>query len=78
MSSREELKCGLPPGSIHGPLLFNIYINDLPLVCKKIEFILFADDTTRTPVRMHVIQDRQKLQNTFKWLKSEKISAQFR
>ena len=78
ISDFEIIKHGVPQGSILGPLLFLLYINDIAESSRILDFYLFADDTTI----FHSDKDPRKLEQTLntelshvsKWLIANKLS----
>ena len=78
-SSRRKLLCGVPQGTNLGPLLFLLFINDLPNCSELFRFTLFADDSTLTvKFSKHEFNItstiNRELINVNNWLISNKIA----
>ena len=58
-STSRSITCGVPQGSVLGPVLFILYINDVCNVSSVLKFVLFADDTNIfcSNTSLHELQD---------------------
>ena len=78
LSSYRFLPCGIPQGTILGPLLFLIYINDLPNCLTHSRPRMYADDTNLTFASNNVCDIDYKvnedLHNVNKWLIANKLT----
>ena len=74
-----EIKCGVPQGSILGPLLFILYVNDLQRALKQATSLLFADDTSiyysHSDIKQLEATLNSELQSLDIWMKSNKLSV---
>ena len=75
-----KILCGLPQGSILGPLLFLIYVNDMNQAVSS-DLLLYADDSCLAFQRKHVTKIETHLNNDFsnlcEWFLDNKLSIHF-
>jgi len=78
-SNMRNILCGVPQGSILGPLLFLLYVNDIVNVSTILKFVLFADDTTITYSHKNIDSQygiiNEELKKVSNWFKVNKLSV---
>jgi len=78
LSKSRSLSCGVPQRTILGPLLFLLYINDLPNSLSNCEPRMYADDTHLTYAGDNAVniqwRQNQDLENVHNWLRANKLT----
>ncbi len=77
-SSQLKIDCGVPQGSILGPLLFILYLNDIVFSSNFFKFIIYADDTNLLASHKNlpdlIRSTNHELIKISTWLKANKLS----
>ena len=78
-SNHKIINCGVTHGSILGPLLFILYVNDIANTTSLLELILFADDTTLLFSHQDIASQNDiinnELQEICNWFQTNKLSV---
>ena len=77
-SARGEMTCGVPQGSVLGPLFFLLYVNDMGRACQELQLVLFADDTNifardKDPIALFT-KVNQGLQGLSTWFRCNRLT----
>ena len=78
LSTNKQITCGVPQGSVLGPLLFLVYVNDLGNALQGSGHYLYADDTVIFKSGINVPDTVAELQNDLNgfgsWCRANKLS----
>ena len=77
-SNKQPINCGVPQGSVLGPLLFLLYINDIVNCCNLGKIRIFADDTSDfvdgENINEVISKAEISMNNLSKWFKANRLT----